>query len=78
MMANRERWSPFVDKYGLKEGLTESSTWDVLQLATVFAAFDRQYDLTKARSIGFEQSSTAVQGYLTAFDRMKEAGFIPH
>jgi hypothetical protein len=41
------------------------------------ATFDRQYDLSAVREIGFDEHVDTVQGYYTAFDRMKAARIIP-
>jgi hypothetical protein len=35
--------------------------------------FDRQYDLSKARSVGFKETIDTVKGYTMAFDRMRAA-----
>lgn len=42
-----------------------------------FSTFDRQYDLTEARKIGFTESVDPVEGYRVAFDRMRAAKIIP-
>jgi hypothetical protein len=39
--------------------------------------FGRQYDLSKARSVGFKETIDTVKGYTIAFDRMKAAKVIP-
>ena len=43
---------------------------------TVFD-FDRHYDLSNAKSVGFNEKIDTVEGYRTAFERMREAKIIP-
>ena len=42
-----------------------------------YSTFDRHFDLTEARSIGFNESVDHVKGYHIAFDRMRARKIIP-
>lgn len=77
VMAQKDNWGAWVEKNGLKEGFVENSSWDVLGAIFAWVVFDKQYDLSVSREVGFEESAPTIKGYLTAFDRMKEAKIIP-
>lgn len=70
-------WNQLVERQGLKSGLIESFFWPFLDVMMDKAFFDRQYDLTAARSIGFEETIDTVKAYTVAFDRMRAAKVIP-
>jgi hypothetical protein len=42
-----------------------------------YSTFDRRFDLSEARRIGFTESVDHVQGYYIAFNRMREGKVIP-
>ena len=75
--ANQGTWEEVVRKYGLKEGRMESYSWGFLDFVMRVFDFDRQYDLSKARSVGFGEEVDTVKGYTMAFDRMRKAKIIP-
>lgn len=70
-------WDGVVQKHGLQEGRLEGYGWPFLHFVMKEFDFDRQYDLTEARSVGFSEEIDTVAGYTTAFDRMREAKVIP-
>ncbi len=39
--------------------------------------FNREYDLSKAREVGFHEEVDTVEGYRIAFERMKNAKILP-
>ena len=39
--------------------------------------FDRQFDLSRIREVGFQETIDHVEGYKKTWDRMKEAKFLP-
>ena len=70
-------WEQMVQKQGLKQGIMEQFSWPFLYFVTTAFNFDRQYDLSNARSVGFTETIDTVKGYTTAFQRMREAKIIP-
>jgi hypothetical protein len=42
-----------------------------------YSTFDRNFDISEARRIGFKESVDHVKGYHIAFDRMRAAKIIP-
>ena len=42
-----------------------------------YSTFDRDFDFSEARRIGFKESLDHVKGYHVAFDRMRAAKIIP-
>ena len=39
--------------------------------------FDREYDLTASKDVGFKETIDDVKGYEVAFERMREGKIIP-
>ena len=39
--------------------------------------FNREYDLSKARKVGFNEEIDTAKGYILAFGRLREAKIIP-
>ena len=74
---NQRVWDRLVEERGLKAGRLEAYGWAFLYFIMDKFDFDREYDLSKARSVGFKESIDTVKGYTTAFDRMRAAKVIP-
>jgi hypothetical protein len=74
---NQGVWDGVVERHGLKTGRLESYGWPFLYFIMDKIDFDRQYDLSKARSVGFKETIDTVKGYTIAFDRMRAAKVIP-
>ena len=75
---NEARWRDLEEKHGLKKGIFERYGWGFIDGLTTAFDFDRQYDMSSVREIGFhEEVDTAKDGYLLAFDRMREGKIIP-
>lgn len=55
----------------------ENFSWPFLYFVMTVFDFDRQYDLSAAREVGFAETIDTVKGYTTAFERMREASIIP-
>ena len=55
----------------------EKYSWGFLFFITTGFDFDRQYDLSACRSVGFLDEIDTVKGYTISFDRMREAKIIP-
>jgi hypothetical protein len=77
MQDNRVGWAEWVKKHGLKDGALEGTDFGFLTLMMSMAIFDRQYDLSKARAMGFVEEKKTIDGYLEAFELMRKAKIIP-
>lgn len=71
------QWGNWVKENGLKPGALEATSWDFMSAIMGAITFDRQYDLSACREVGFEEKIETVKGYTTAFERMTEARIIP-
>lgn len=74
---NQHVWDRVVEEHGLKAGRLEAYPWAFLYFIMDQFDFDRQYDLSKARAVGFDETVDTVKGYTMAFDRMRAAKIIP-
>jgi hypothetical protein len=72
--AHCQRW---VEEFQLREGAFEGTSWDFLEALVAESDFDRQYDLSAARSLGFHETIDTVDSYHKAFDRYRQAKIIP-
>ena len=74
---NRGVWKEMCAQYGLKESLVDEQGWGHLHFMMVQFDFHREFDLANSRKVGFEEKIDTVEGYFTAWRRMREAGLIP-
>ena len=74
---NADTWHQLVKKHDLKPGIMENFSWPFLYFITTMFSFDREYDLSSARSVGFSETIDTVKGYTISFQRMREAKIIP-
>ncbi|KAF4765281.1 hypothetical protein N7455_003995 [Penicillium solitum] len=72
--AHCQRW---VEEFQLREGAFEGTSWDFLEALVAESDFDRQYDLSAARSLRFHETIDTVDSYHKAFDRYRQAKIIP-
>ncbi|KAL7273518.1 hypothetical protein RUND412_003613 [Rhizina undulata] len=77
MKRHQPEWAKLVLRKELNDGRVEKSGWGFLDCAMRTFDFDRQYDLTRARGIGFEEKIDTVEGFKIAFRRMRAANIIP-
>lgn len=70
-------WAKWVKENGLKEGALEATSWEFMSAIMGGITFDRQYDLSACREVGFQEKMETVQGYSRAFERMRSARIIP-
>lgn len=77
MEQHREEWATFEAKHGLTSGIIKRTSWEFMDVLTSMPVFDRQYDLTKITTAGFEKRSNVLQNYQEAFDLMRAAKMIP-
>lgn len=77
IQAHKSEFLEWIDKNGLKKQAVENTNFGHLTFMMTLAAFDRQYDLSKARGIGFTETQKSAEGYLATFGLMKKANIIP-
>ncbi|KAI4594920.1 hypothetical protein KJ359_007443 [Pestalotiopsis sp. 9143b] len=70
-------WRDIARRHGLKETLAEEQGWGFIEFMLVQFSFDRQYDLSKAREVGFTEEIDTVEGYKVSWERMRKAKMLP-
>lgn len=70
-------WKKLADKYGLKEDVVEEQNWPFVHFMLVQFDFDRQYDLSRSRRVGFHEVVDTVGSYLKAWEKMRRARILP-
>ena len=73
----KTEWAHWVEENGLQQGVLETTGWGFMMACLVFVMFDRHYDLTASKTIGFSEPRKTAEGYYVAFDRMRKARMIP-
>ena len=71
------QWGSWVKENRLKEGALEATSWEFMSAIMGAITFDRQYDLSACREVGFQEKTETVKGYTRAFERMRVARIIP-
>ncbi|KAL6719724.1 hypothetical protein ACLMJK_001645 [Lecanora helva] len=77
VLEHKDKWSNWVSEHGLKEGALEGTSWDFMSGIMGSVTFNRQYDLSASREVGFTETVSTVMGYALTFDRMRAAKIIP-
>lgn len=72
-----DAWEQFCREQSLDNQAIKDQNWGHVHFMMVQFDFDRQYDLSRARQVGFTESIDTVEGYKIAFDRMAAAKIIP-
>jgi hypothetical protein len=70
-------WKSMAEKYGLKEDAVEEQNWPFVHFMLVQFDFDRHYDLSRSRQVGFNDEIDTVQGYVKAWEKMRRAKILP-
>ncbi|KAH7123158.1 hypothetical protein EDB81DRAFT_700019 [Dactylonectria macrodidyma] len=70
-------WIDIAKKYGLNARLIDEQGWEHVHFMLVQFDFDRQYDLSRSREVGFAEEIDTAQGYITAWERMRAAKLLP-
>ena len=73
---HKGQWNAWVKEHGLKEGTLEATSWGFMS-RLLGVTFDRHYDLSACRQVGFDETVPTVRGYTLAFERMTHANIIP-
>ncbi|KAF9878589.1 sirq protein [Colletotrichum karsti] len=74
---HRDAWSALAKEHGLNEKLIDQQGWGHTHFMLVDFDFDRQYDLSRSRKVGFSEEIDTVQGYIESWERMRAAKQLP-
>lgn len=74
---NRSVWVELAKKHNLKESVIDDQGWGHLSFMMVDFDFDREFDMSRAREIGFHEEMDTVEGYIVAWNRMRAAKILP-
>jgi hypothetical protein len=76
---NLDTWRQIEVDHSLRTDIAISdvtlSGFEVLPLRLV--NFDRQFDMSKMKKVGFHEECTSIETWATTFERMKKAKMIP-
>ncbi|KAH6656613.1 hypothetical protein BKA67DRAFT_654940 [Truncatella angustata] len=70
-------WQDIAKRHGLNDKVVEQQGWGHVHFMMVDFDFDREYDLTRSREVGFREVVDTVQGYISSWERMRAAKFLP-
>ncbi|KAH7142559.1 hypothetical protein DER46DRAFT_518452 [Fusarium sp. MPI-SDFR-AT-0072] len=74
---NKQVWADVAKRHELNEKLIDEQGWGHVHFMMVDFDFDRQYDLSHARSVGFMEEIDTVEGYIQSWERMRAAKLLP-
>jgi hypothetical protein len=77
MQAHESEAKAWVEENGLKEDALKGTNFGFLTGMLGMTVFDRQYDLSKAKGIGFMETRDTAVGYMNAFDLLRAKKIIP-
>ncbi len=77
VMAHRGEWESWSKKMGIRTDEMERTDWEFMSVWLELAAFDRWYDLGRARGIGWSEKAQSKDEYFKAWERMSVARIIP-
>lgn len=78
--AHAEVWRQLArdhDGGGLDPDLADRHNWTFTDFMLDEYDFDREYDLGRARAAGFGETADTVEGYVLAWERMRDGGVLP-
>lgn len=70
-------WTELAKKHGVNEKLVEEQGWGHTHFMLVDFDFDRQYDLSRSRAVGFTAEIDTAMGYIISWNRMRAAKLLP-
>lgn len=76
LMAEKDLWPAWVQENGLRENALDAMQWDILGVC-LSLPMRIDFDLTASREIGFQETLGPGEGYILAFDRLREGRFLP-
>ncbi|KZT37923.1 hypothetical protein SISSUDRAFT_808400 [Sistotremastrum suecicum HHB10207 ss-3] len=73
---HKDVWDKLEKEYDLKPGAIEGTGWWFGNFV-IWAFWDRPYDLSKMKAVGFEEEGDTVKGYYKSWDLYRKAKIIP-
>lgn len=70
-------WMSLAKKHNLRAEVLDEQNWSFVHFMLVQFDFDRQYDLSRIREVGFTEEIETVEGYKRAWERMRDAKILP-
>lgn len=70
-------WTNIAQEHGLRVEVLDEQNWAFVHFMLVQFDFDRQYDLSKIREVGFTEEIETAEGYKIAWERMRRAKILP-
>jgi hypothetical protein len=77
VMNNQKTWKALADKHGLNFKVVDEQNWGHVHFMLVQFDFDRQYDLSRSREVGFKEEIDTAEGYFISWERMRAAKILP-
>lgn len=74
---NIDVWKKLAEEYGLRQKTVEEQNWPFVHFMLVQFDFDREYDLTRSREVGFKEAIDTAEGYTKAWEKMRMAKVLP-
>lgn len=74
---HKDAWTELAKKHSLRPEVLEEQNWPFVHFMLVQFDFDRQYDLSKIREVGFTEEIDTAEGYKIAWERMRGAKILP-
>lgn len=75
--SNLNTWNKLAAKHELKEKVVVEQNWPFVYFMLVTFDFDRHYDLSRSREVGFNEENDTAEGYVKAWEKMRKAGILP-
>ena len=72
-----DTWKLLAKKHGLKEAVVDEQNWAFVHFMLVQFDFDRQYDLSRSREVGFVEEIDTAEGYFISWERMRKTKILP-
>ncbi|KAL6408614.1 hypothetical protein AUP68_07558 [Ilyonectria robusta] len=76
LMSEKAKWPAWIRENGLVDNALEAMHWDILQ-TSLLTTVRIDFDLGASREIGFQETKGPGEGYILAFDRLRDAKFLP-
>ncbi|KAF6814740.1 sirq protein [Colletotrichum plurivorum] len=74
---HKDAWVALAKEHGLNEELVDQHIWSFTHFMLVDFDFDRQYDLSRVREVGFAETIDTVESYVATWERMRAAKQLP-
>lgn len=76
MLRQKESWPSWIKETGLRANALEGINWDHLEIC-FYLNMSIDFDLSASQQVGFREALQPGQGYIRAFERLKQAKLLP-